>query len=201
MKRRQFPVKKLKSSKNGAGTLQASQSRRATEIVLRVRIFLPGDGNWTARDCKKFCKSTSCKFEFEKFDLVNNFRQGKYSFHATRNNSIYRYNLNDCYYLSEIIIFPSFLATAGNSRFDKRAPVRKAPSSDKDQQKISFFVNFSIPPRGDDVTCVSLKRDGKSEKSLDSVGFESKTLHFVRFDQSILDAWFNQSLTFKIHSR
>ena len=115
------------------------------------------------------------------------------------------------------IYFSSFLATSTNSRFEKKpfsAPVVRK-SSITDKEKISFFVNYSIPPRGDEVSCCSIKRDGiksgenrfssassnRNKPVSDDVEFESKSLHPVKFDQNLLDVWFTQNLTFKIHSR
>ena len=115
-----------------------------------------------------------------------------------------------------LLIFSSFLATSANSRFEKKpfsAPVlRKSTLTDK--EKISYFVNFSIPPRGDEVSCCSIKRDGiqsgehrfsslsnRNNPVLDDIEFESKSLHPVKFDQKLLDVWFTHNLTFKIYSR
>jgi len=81
-RRRLHPVMTSRLWKSQFETWKSPQSRAWT-IVLRVRIFQPGDGNWTARDWKKFWKLTNSKFESEKFDLVLSFRQGKNYFHVT----------------------------------------------------------------------------------------------------------------------
>ncbi len=112
--------------------------------------------------------------------------------------------------VKKVRLVPSIVPQAQTFQIEQSRNQGPPPPSAKNKKlssRISFFVNYNLPPSNETVTFCSKKSNGPNSRAndnkrdTDTVVFEANQAHHVQFNPSLLDTWWMSSLQLKLHSR